>query len=121
MKKRKVKKTFLIPLFIGLALVVTGIIMTVTFSLKGSHGAIFIGPLAFGVGGFIATFGTIIVFASTNSKKPEENIAYNTFFDGVKDLTQKIKKINEKECKYCGATLKADETKCPNCGAKDID
>lgn len=114
-KNKKTNKAFLIPLFIGLALLAAGIATTITGPIM------FYGPMLIAFGIFTAMFVTIVVFVATNAKKPVEQITEGGVFEEFRDLANKIKKINQRNCKYCGSTLSKEDTKCPNCGAKNID
>lgn len=122
MKKKKIKKVFLIPLFIGIGLIIGGIVtlIIITTSMSISD-ATFFTPMFFGVGGFMIMFVTPLVFILTNRKYFTTDQNSKDISDSFKDFVTSIKKLNEKECKYCGTTLNKDETCCPSCGAKDID
>ena len=122
MKKKKINKAFLIPLFIGIGLIVGGIvtlIITATSMSMIMPDKIVLISVFFGVGGFMIMFVTPLVFILTNRKNLTIEQNSIDFSDSFIDLA--LKELNEKECQYCGAILKYEDTNCPNCGAKDID
>lgn len=122
MKKKKIKKVFLIPLFIGIGLIVGGIVTLITTATSMSmSNTVFLTPAFFAVGGFMIMFVTPLVFMLTNRKNLTIDQNGKDISDSFKDLVTSIKKLKEKECKYCGAILKLEDTNCPNCGAKDVD
>lgn len=120
---KKVNKAFIIPLILGIASIVSGIVLLVTrdpFDQK----TFFLPPILIFIGFVFAGFVTTIVFAVTNAKRninQQEVIEeQGTIFDELHNFAKKVRKIGEKKCEYCESAIKADETSCPNCGAKLI-
>lgn len=137
--KEKPKKYFLIPLFIGIAMIVAGIVVLILagtadvpsmgdsdwFEMESARSAkSFIGVAIIFFGFFVGVSGTIIVYfndpvvrkrhVDTLAKHKEETIQNFRSFSG-----QQHNNTNEtKVCAYCGSTLSSGANECPHCGAK---
>lgn len=120
----KTNKSFLIPLFLGIAITITGFILLMTDPFSTSN--FFLGPVLIFVGFICSGFVTIVVFATTNSKRKIIETNTNeeqetTLIDELSKLKNKFKKLTQKECPYCQSIIEQNQNYCPNCGAKSID
>lgn len=136
--KEKPKKYFLIPLFIGIAMFVAGIVLVIQANLieipsmsdagwvdakTAKNFKIFISIALIAVGLMIGIGGTLFVyFADPVVKKRQQLESQEYLSESVQkfsEIANKSKVVEEtKVCAYCGSTLSSGAKECPYCGAK---
>lgn len=70
--------------------------------------------------GFLGIFLTLFCVFLPRAIKEKANLVNNAKNDIVNSNNNNINTKKEKHCKYCGSTIKANETQCSSCGSKEF-